>query len=145
MQVTIECDRTAYTTQLDFKLKPFLGGSMNVMNGQVRIFIYFPFLPFCWLNRSFTDLISPIVPFRSSSARRLSLRSTGTGMDSSRTKTSKTDQRWRPPPPPPYPPLSLLAQYPRITVNTVPTVPIYPLAYPSLPPPFWQISHLSSF
>ncbi|GMR62677.1 hypothetical protein PMAYCL1PPCAC_32872 [Pristionchus mayeri] len=36
-QVTIECDRTAYTCLLDFKLKPFLGGSMNVMNGQIKL------------------------------------------------------------------------------------------------------------
>ncbi|GMT06531.1 hypothetical protein PENTCL1PPCAC_28705 [Pristionchus entomophagus] len=36
-QVTIECDRTAYTCFLDFKLKPFLGGSMNVMNGQIKL------------------------------------------------------------------------------------------------------------
>ncbi|GMT35541.1 hypothetical protein PFISCL1PPCAC_26838 [Pristionchus fissidentatus] len=36
-QVVIECDRTAYTCTLDFKLKPFLGGTMNVINGQIKL------------------------------------------------------------------------------------------------------------
>ncbi|CAJ0570251.1 unnamed protein product, partial [Mesorhabditis spiculigera] len=34
--VTIECDRTAYSTTLDFQLKPFLGGSMNKVKGEIK-------------------------------------------------------------------------------------------------------------
>lgn len=34
--MTIECDRTAYTCNLDFKLKPFIGGSMNLIAGKVK-------------------------------------------------------------------------------------------------------------
>lgn len=36
-QVKIECNRTAYVCVVDFKLKPFLGGSMNVISGAVKL------------------------------------------------------------------------------------------------------------
>ncbi|CAJ0953725.1 unnamed protein product, partial [Mesorhabditis belari] len=35
-QVTIECDRTAYSTLLDFQLKPLFGGSMNKIKGEIK-------------------------------------------------------------------------------------------------------------
>uniref|UniRef100_A0A915BDP9 PH domain-containing protein n=2 Tax=Parascaris TaxID=6254 RepID=A0A915BDP9_PARUN len=36
-QVKIECNRTAYLCTLDFKLKPFLGGIMNVVSGAIKL------------------------------------------------------------------------------------------------------------
>ncbi|VDK45296.1 unnamed protein product [Anisakis simplex] len=36
-QVKIECNRTAYECTIDFKLKPFLGGTMNVINGSIKL------------------------------------------------------------------------------------------------------------
>ncbi|VDN55829.1 unnamed protein product [Dracunculus medinensis] len=36
-QVNISCNRTAYTCTMDFKLKPFLGGSMNVVTGAIHL------------------------------------------------------------------------------------------------------------
>ncbi|MFH4975713.1 hypothetical protein AB6A40_002422 [Gnathostoma spinigerum] len=36
-QVTIKCDKTGYECVLEFKLKPFLGGSMNVISGKIKL------------------------------------------------------------------------------------------------------------
>ena len=37
--MTIVCDRTSYTTELEFKLKPFLGGqdAMNAVHGKIKL------------------------------------------------------------------------------------------------------------
>lgn len=39
-KVEIKCERTNYSCELDFKLKPFLGGEMNVVNGKIRLVIF---------------------------------------------------------------------------------------------------------
>lgn len=38
-KVTIECEKTGYSTELEFKLKPFLGGSeqINCITGRLRL------------------------------------------------------------------------------------------------------------
>ncbi|CAI5455147.1 unnamed protein product [Caenorhabditis angaria] len=35
-EVNIECEKTGYATTLDFKLKPFLGGQMNQVDGVIK-------------------------------------------------------------------------------------------------------------
>lgn len=36
-QVSITCDRTSYSCELEFKLKPFFGGSSNEIYGKVKL------------------------------------------------------------------------------------------------------------
>lgn len=36
-KVAIKCERTNYSCELDFKLKPFLGGEMNLVYGKIRL------------------------------------------------------------------------------------------------------------
>lgn len=36
-KVEIKCERTNYSCELDFKLKPFLGGEMNLVYGKIRL------------------------------------------------------------------------------------------------------------
>lgn len=35
--MTITCDRTSYTCELEFKLKPFIGGVMNGVVGKIKL------------------------------------------------------------------------------------------------------------
>ena len=39
MQVTIECEKTGYSTELEFKLRPFLGGGelTNAVAGRLKL------------------------------------------------------------------------------------------------------------
>ena len=36
-KVTIQCERTNYKCEIEFKLKPFLGGEMNVVYGKIKL------------------------------------------------------------------------------------------------------------
>lgn len=35
-KVRIECNRTDYVCELDFKLKPFIGGAVNLITGDIK-------------------------------------------------------------------------------------------------------------